>query len=90
MNTVLWRLMTPIHRKQYYAAEEEPGYCRTCKRKDRTRVWCTCFHLTTMKGIPLAYNKDMQEDKEVTFDAIDTVKDCHCFIYRYGFYHGIP
>ncbi len=32
--------------------------------------------LTTMKGIPLAYNKDMQEDKEVTFDAIDTVKGC--------------
>ena len=32
--------------------------------------------LTTMKGIPLAYNKDMQEDKELTFDAIDTVKNC--------------
>ena len=32
--------------------------------------------LTTMKGIPLAYNKDMQEDKELTFDAIDTVEDC--------------
>ena len=32
--------------------------------------------LTTMKGIPLAYNKDMQEDKEGVFDAIDTVKDC--------------
>ncbi len=32
--------------------------------------------LTTMKGLPLAYNKDMQEDKEVTFDAIDTVKQC--------------
>ena len=32
--------------------------------------------LTTMKGIPLAYNKDMQEDKEVSFDAIDTVKNC--------------
>jgi argininosuccinate lyase len=32
--------------------------------------------LTTMKGIPLAYNKDMQEDKEVTFDAIDNVKNC--------------
>ncbi len=31
--------------------------------------------LTTMKGIPLAYNKDMQEDKEQTFDAIDTVRD---------------
>ena len=32
--------------------------------------------LTTMRGIPLAYNKDMQEDKELTFDAIDTVKGC--------------
>lgn len=32
--------------------------------------------LTTMKGLPLAYNKDMQEDKELTFDAIDTVKIC--------------
>lgn len=32
--------------------------------------------LTTMKGIPLAYNKDMQEDKEPLFDAIDTVKLC--------------
>ncbi|MCD7715911.1 MAG: argininosuccinate lyase [Lachnospiraceae bacterium] len=32
--------------------------------------------LTTMKGIPLAYNKDMQEDKEGTFDAIDTVNSC--------------
>lgn len=30
--------------------------------------------LTVMKGLPLAYNKDMQEDKELTFDAIDTVK----------------
>ena len=30
--------------------------------------------LTTMKGLPLAYNKDMQEDKEMSFDAIDTVK----------------
>ena len=32
--------------------------------------------LTVMKGLPLAYNKDMQEDKEVTFDAVDTVKNC--------------
>mgnify|MGYP000863661355 CR=1 FL=1 len=32
--------------------------------------------LTMMKGLPLAYNKDMQEDKELTFDAIDTVKNC--------------
>ncbi len=32
--------------------------------------------LTTMKGLPLAYNKDMQEDKECIFDAIDTIKLC--------------
>ncbi len=32
--------------------------------------------LTAMKGIPLAYNKDMQEDKEAIFDAVDSVKMC--------------
>ena len=32
--------------------------------------------LTTMKSLPLAYNKDMQEDKEPVFDAVDTVKLC--------------
>ena len=35
--------------------------------------------LTMMKGLPLAYNKDMQEDKEAVFDAVDTaehVPDC--------------
>ena len=32
--------------------------------------------LTTLKGLPLAYNKDMQEDKEAIFDALDTVKAC--------------
>ena len=36
--------------------------------------------LTTMKSLPLAYNKDMQEDKEAAFDAFDTVKNClHLF-----------
>ncbi|MCR5451351.1 MAG: argininosuccinate lyase [Lachnospiraceae bacterium] len=36
--------------------------------------------LTTMKGLPLAYNKDMQEDKELPFDAMDTADDClHLF-----------
>lgn len=36
--------------------------------------------LTTMKGIPLAYNKDMHEDKELSFDAFDTVNNCiHLF-----------
>ncbi len=32
--------------------------------------------LVTMKGLPLAYNKDMQEDKEIAFDAMDTALDC--------------
>lgn len=32
--------------------------------------------LTVMKGLPLAYNKDMQEDKEAVFDAVDTLRDC--------------
>jgi argininosuccinate lyase len=32
--------------------------------------------LTTMKGLPLSYNKDMQEDKEVLFDAADTIEAC--------------
>lgn len=32
--------------------------------------------LTTLKGLPLAYNKDMQEDKEAVFDSIDTLKKC--------------
>ena len=36
--------------------------------------------LTVMKGLPLAYNKAMQEDKEMAFDAMDTAKDCiHLF-----------
>jgi len=35
----------------------------------------TCL-LTVMKGLPLSYNKDMQEDKEAVFDAVDTVKTC--------------
>ncbi|MDW0110226.1 argininosuccinate lyase [Sporosarcina aquimarina] len=41
------------------------------------RVYGSLFALlTTLKGLPLAYNKDMQEDKEQFFDAVDTVTDC--------------
>ncbi len=41
------------------------------------RVYGDLFALlTTLKGLPLAYNKDMQEDKEAIFDAVDTVKKC--------------
>ena len=45
--------------------------------------------LTTMKGIPLAYNKDMQEDKELTFDAIDTVKGCLALFTGMISYHDL-
>lgn len=41
------------------------------------RVYAALFSLlVTMKGLPLAYNKDMQEDKELSFDSIDTVNAC--------------
>ena len=41
------------------------------------RVYGNLFNiLTVLKGLPLAYNKDMQEDKELIFDSIDTVKIC--------------
>ncbi len=41
------------------------------------RVYGSLISLLTMlKGLPLAYNKDMQEDKELTFDSIDTTKSC--------------
>ena len=46
--------------------------------------------LTTMKGIPLAYNKDMQEDKELAFDAIDTTKGCIALFTGMICYHEIP
>lgn len=46
-------------------------------RGKTSRVYAALTNiLVAMKGIPLAYNKDMQEDKELTFDAIDTVKGC--------------
>ena len=41
------------------------------------RVYGALFGLlTVMKGLPLAYNKDMQEDKEFVFDSVETVSDC--------------
>ena len=56
--------------------QKEPGYCRINPRKTGRVYAALTSILTTMKGIPLAYNKDMQEDKELTFDAYDTVKGC--------------
>ena len=56
--------------------KKNPDVCELVRGKTG-RVYGSLFTLlTALKGLPLAYNKDMQEDKEVFFDASDTVKDC--------------
>ncbi|MEG2871738.1 MAG: argininosuccinate lyase, partial [Clostridium sp.] len=56
--------------------KKNPDVCELVRGKTG-RVYGSLFTLLTiLKGIPLAYNKDMQEDKEAVFDAIDTVKQC--------------
>ena len=56
--------------------KKNPDVCELVRGKTG-RVYGSLFTLlTVLKGIPLAYNKDMQEDKEAVFDAIDTVKQC--------------
>ena len=56
--------------------KKNPDVCELVRGKTG-RVYGDLMTLLTMlKGIPLAYNKDMQEDKEAVFDAIDTVKAC--------------
>ena len=56
--------------------KKNPAVCELVRGKTG-RVYGSLFTLlTVLKGIPLAYNKDMQEDKEAVFDAIDTVKQC--------------
>lgn len=56
--------------------KKNPDICELIRGKTG-RVYGSLFMLLTMlKGLPLAYNKDMQEDKEAVFDAIDTVKQC--------------
>ena len=56
--------------------KKNPDVCELVRGKTG-RVYGSLFTLlTVLKGIPLAYNKDMQEDKEAVFDAVDTVKQC--------------
>lgn len=56
--------------------KKNPDVCELVRGKTG-RVYGSLFTLlTVLKGIPLAYNKDMQEDKELVFDAIDTTKGC--------------
>ena len=66
-----------IWRFPYLAAQKKNPDIAELIRGKTGRVYAALTSiLTTMKGIPLAYNKDMQEDKELTFDAYDTVKGC--------------
>ena len=56
--------------------KKNPDMAELCRGKAGRIYGDLMALLTTMKGLPLAYNKDMQEDKERVFDACDTVKLC--------------
>ena len=56
--------------------KKNPDICELIRGKTGRVYGALVSLLTTMKGLPLAYNKDMQEDKEMAFDAFDTVKGC--------------
>lgn len=56
--------------------KKNPDVCELIRGKTGRVYGDLMTLLTTMKALPLAYNKDMQEDKECVFDAIDTVKQC--------------
>ncbi len=56
--------------------KKNPDVCELVRGKTGRVYGSLIALLTVMKGLPLAYNKDMQEDKEAVFDAVDTVKMC--------------
>ena len=56
--------------------KKNPDICELVRGKTGRVYGSLITLLTMMKGLPLAYNKEMQEDKEATFDMIDTVKNC--------------
>ena len=56
--------------------KKNPDMAELCRGKTGRVFGDLMSLLTTLKGLPLAYNKDMQEDKESVFDAVDTVKMC--------------
>ena len=56
--------------------KKNPDMAELCRGKTGRVFGDLMGILTTLKGLPLAYNKDMQEDKEGVFDAVDTVKMC--------------
>jgi len=56
--------------------KKNPDVCELIRGKTGRVYGSLMTMLTVLKGLPLAYNKDMQEDKEAVFDAVDTVKEC--------------
>ena len=56
--------------------KKNPDVCELVRGKTGRVYGALTTLLTVLKGLPLAYNKDMQEDKEAVFDAVDTVKQC--------------
>ena len=56
--------------------KKNPDICELIRGKAGRVYGALMGFLTTMKGLPLAYNKDMQEDKEMYFDALNTTKGC--------------
>ena len=56
--------------------KKNPDVCELIRGKTGRVYGSLITMLTVMKGLPLAYNKDMQEDKEAVYGAIDTVKQC--------------
>ena len=58
----------------YYATKENPDMAELIRGKVGRTTGHLMSMLVTLKGLPLAYNKDMQEDKEGLFDAVHTLK----------------
>ena len=56
--------------------KKNPDICELIRGKSGRAIGDLNTLLVMLKGLPLAYNKDMQEDKEAVFDCIDTVKEC--------------
>lgn len=56
--------------------KKNPDICELIRGKTGRAVGDLTTLLTMIKGLPLAYNKDMQEDKEAVFDSVDTLKQC--------------
>jgi argininosuccinate lyase len=56
--------------------KKNPDFAELVRGKSGRLIGGLVGLLTTLKGLPLAYNKDMQEDKEPLFDAVDTLLDC--------------